>query len=184
MPRRSARISEKAKLTPPEESETPTKKPRKSSASKKDNKDTTDETKTEEVPMKEAEKDGSEAELKVTKETQDKEVASDAANDVRMEEAEKKEEKEVAEETNEEQKEVGTTATSEAPLEKAKLPDAIGAERNGVEAKQEDTEVAVCEKEKVEAAEDQVTAQTVAEAEKQYVVLEEAKQMLMQLLVT
>ncbi|XP_027344565.1 methyl-CpG-binding domain-containing protein 10 [Abrus precatorius] len=39
-PRRSARISEKVKSTPPAESETPKKRPRKSSGSKKDNKET------------------------------------------------------------------------------------------------------------------------------------------------
>ncbi|KAJ4708246.1 Methyl-CpG-binding domain-containing protein [Melia azedarach] len=59
-PRRSARISEKVKATPPAESEPPKKRGRKSSASKKDGKDrenaaeTTNETK--EAEMQEAEK--------------------------------------------------------------------------------------------------------------------------------
>ena len=58
-PRRSARISEKVKATPPKELEPAKKRIRKSSASKKDNKETEtipDETQTKEVHMEEAEK--------------------------------------------------------------------------------------------------------------------------------
>ncbi|KAL2929647.1 Methyl-CpG-binding domain-containing protein 10 [Bienertia sinuspersici] len=85
-PRRSARISEKAKAAPPTpESEPPKKRSRKSSASKKDSKDNdtaAEESKTDEVQMGDAEKTGKE------------ETAEGPIKDVQMQEAGKTEKEE------------------------------------------------------------------------------------------
>lgn len=86
-PRRSARISEKAKAAPPTpEFEPPKKRSRKSSASKKDSKDgeaTAEDTKTNEVQMKDAEK------------MEKEETAEGAEKDVQMQEVEKTQKHEV-----------------------------------------------------------------------------------------
>lgn len=86
-PRRSARISEKAKATPPKELEPAKKRSRKSSASKKENKETEtipDETETKEVHMEEAEKteDNPEAEIQKDVVTENLIEGTDEAVDV------------------------------------------------------------------------------------------------------
>ncbi|KAJ7956712.1 Methyl-CpG-binding domain-containing protein [Quillaja saponaria] len=92
-PRRSARISEKAKAAPLLESESPKKRGRKSSASKKDDRDTetapevTEETK--EVQMQEAEKtekdnEDAEVEKNVLKENEEKNKAEDGGTNTEV----------------------------------------------------------------------------------------------------
>lgn len=89
-PRRSTRISEKAKAAPPTpESDPPKKRSRKSSASKKDHTDTegkTEENNTEEVKMEDA-----------PKTTENEGTVEAAEKDVPMEEAEKTDEKQKTE---------------------------------------------------------------------------------------
>lgn len=86
-PRRSARISEKAKATPPRELEPAKKRSRKSSASKKDNKETEtipDETETKEVHMQEAKKTEDNAEAEIQKDVVNENLieTKDKAKDV------------------------------------------------------------------------------------------------------
>ena len=86
-PRRSARISEKAKATPPRELEPAKKRSRKSSASKKDNKETEtipDETETKEVHMQEAKKTEDNAEAEIQKDVVNENLieTKDKAEDV------------------------------------------------------------------------------------------------------
>ncbi|KAJ7978935.1 Methyl-CpG-binding domain-containing protein [Quillaja saponaria] len=87
-PRRSARISEKAKAAPLPESEPPKKRGRKSSASRKDDKDTepaAEGTETKEVKMQEAEKTekdngGAEVEKNVLKENEESKAEDSGTN--------------------------------------------------------------------------------------------------------
>lgn len=142
-PRRSARISEKAKATPPRELEPAKKRSRKSSASKKDNKETEtipDETETKEVHMQEAKK---------TEDNAEAEIQKDVVNENLIETKDK------AEDVN--------TKTEEAPPEgtqveqDVKIPD--DAEEGKKNAEKEpgekggDSEVAQNEKESTEGTE-------------------------------
>ncbi|GAB2300316.1 hypothetical protein Dimus_034352 [Dionaea muscipula] len=173
-PRRSARISEKAKFTPPKESDSPTKKPR---TGKKDNKPAP----AGDVPIEDAE----EAEKDEKKETRGAAAAAAAAaaDDVQMEEeAEKIEKDKVV--TDEEKQEATAQTNEEATIEEddAKVQDDDAEEgKKDAEAKPEDQDTLVTEDGKganetqisVEAAaSDQAAVEHEAEVEKQDGVVE------------
>ncbi|KAL9261612.1 Methyl-CpG-binding domain-containing protein [Drosera capensis] len=181
-PRRSTRISEKVKHTPPKEIESPKKKPRTSSGSRKGgSKAATEEPKTEDVPMEEAEnveneKDSSKAVIDedVTKETQDekKETAGET-NGIQVDESEKTEKDGIAESSQDEIKEIPIEAVEgqveEAnAVEDAKMPNDV--EEGKKDAEPEDTQVTKDEKGaeegNVEGPSDQVPEQTEVESEK------------------
>ncbi|KAL9265291.1 Methyl-CpG-binding domain-containing protein [Drosera capensis] len=180
-PRRSTRISEKVKHTPPKEIESPKKKPRTSSGSRKGRKASTEEPKTEDVPMEEAEnvenvKDSSKAVIDedVTKETQDekKETAGET-NGIQVDESEKTEKDGIAESSQDEKKEIPIEA-AEAQVEEAnavedaKMPNDV--EEGKKDAEPEDTQVTKDEKGaeegNVEGASHQVPEQPEVESEK------------------
>ncbi|CAK9170958.1 unnamed protein product [Ilex paraguariensis] len=109
-PRRSARISEKAKFTPPPQSETPKKKSRKLSTSKNVVSEETEEVK--EIHMQEAEKT-------------ENAIVDVEKDDVKVNQLDKKEEtqdteKEVVKE-NQDETQVTIERVPDAPLEEAKL---------------------------------------------------------------
>ncbi|GAB4828268.1 hypothetical protein Ancab_035180 [Ancistrocladus abbreviatus] len=147
-PRRSARISEKAKATPPHETEPPKKRARKLSASKKDNKDVetvNEETKAEATQMEEAEK--------TEKVSSEAEGAGDAAK------VDQNEDKVIAAESE------------EATQEEAKVSSEAGAAENVAkgnlsESKDTAAETKEAPTEKVKAGEDTQTSNDAEEGKK------------------
>ncbi|GAB4832850.1 hypothetical protein Ancab_006865 [Ancistrocladus abbreviatus] len=193
-PRRSARISEKAKATPLTEIEPPKKKGRRSSASRKDKKDVeaaNEQTKTEDAQMEEAEKT-----VKVSSEAEGAGVAAKADRDENKEIAAEPEEApqeeikltsdlgtagNAAKENQSENKDTAPV-TKEAPQEETKAGDDTKISNNAeegkkdAEAKPDDTQEAggeegtdnskspVVEKQKVEDLTGQVVGQPEIEA--------------------
>ncbi|MED6168034.1 hypothetical protein PIB30_008387 [Stylosanthes scabra] len=154
-PRRSARISEKAKVAPPPESEPPKKRGKKSSASKKDEKEEEKEE-TKEVQMQEADetKDGKDLEVEKNVVEENKEDGKKAEG---TEVKESTDAVENADIPNDEEK--SKTADNEVQAEKEKLDNkgvegSDGAQNKGEEKIEEETkkDVGAGESEKPETA--------------------------------
>ncbi|KNA13128.1 hypothetical protein SOVF_119560 [Spinacia oleracea] len=150
-PRRSARISEKVKSSPPTpESDPPKKKSRSSSASKKDSKEgevTAEETKTDEVTAEETKTD--EVQMDDAEKIEKEEINEGAKKDVEMQEAEK----DVANENQAEDKGVDSETKEVVPEPERETTVAVGKEENGVETEKQDTNASEGDKTFVEDAE-------------------------------